>query len=335
MVRNIPIVVLGSRLVLNYRMSHIEHAPKAFQTSEVQNKSLAVKGVPTDITEAEFKEFLDLNKISYAKAERLKSKQDGRVLPIFQFEITDPDEGEALISQNLVCNVTGIVYKVEEFRASVSVMQCYNCQCFGHSAKTCRSKQKCLICGENHSHKGCPSRESRKPTCANCNGPHVASYNGCPEHKKQAFRQHVVNNQKSYASVVSQNTLSQPKPIQTLTFSAEQLTKFVANMIIQIAQPQVCYPNPKQDTLDLKSSVCRKVSHAAKNILKFDVTAKDLFESIGPLSVPAPPPKPFTFTSTKVNSTSKSTSKPLTTLKSTSPPSDSTKAVPKQPKTSK
>ena len=109
-------------MVLNYRMSHIERAPKAFQTSKVQNKSLAVKGVPTDITEAEFKEFLDLNKISYAKAERLKSKQDGRVLPIFQLEITDPDEGEALISQNLVCNVTGILYKVEEFRASVSVM---------------------------------------------------------------------------------------------------------------------------------------------------------------------------------------------------------------------
>ena len=35
--------------------------PKAFQTSKVQNKCLAVKGVPTNITEAEFKEleFLD------------------------------------------------------------------------------------------------------------------------------------------------------------------------------------------------------------------------------------------------------------------------------------
>ena len=48
---------------------------KAFQTNKVQNKRLAVKGVPTDITEAEFKEFLDLNKITYAKAERLKSKK--------------------------------------------------------------------------------------------------------------------------------------------------------------------------------------------------------------------------------------------------------------------
>ena len=185
--------------------------PKAYQTNKVPTKSLVVKGVPTDITVSEFKEFLDLNKISYAKAERLKSKKDGRVLPIFQLEITNPAEAESLLSQNLACNVTGIVYKMEEFRAPISVMQCYNCQCFGPSAKTCRSKQKCLICGENHSHKGCPSRESRKPTSANCNGPHVASYKGCPEYKKQVFRQHVVNNQKSYASVVSQNTLSQQK----------------------------------------------------------------------------------------------------------------------------
>ena len=49
--------------------------PKAYQISQKQNKCLAVKGVPTDITETDFKEFLDLNKICYAKAERLKSKK--------------------------------------------------------------------------------------------------------------------------------------------------------------------------------------------------------------------------------------------------------------------
>ena len=81
--------------------------PKAYQTTQTKKRCLAVKGVPTDITANEFKEFLDLNKITYAKAERLKSKKDGRVLPIFQLEISDPAEAEALLSQNLVCNVTG------------------------------------------------------------------------------------------------------------------------------------------------------------------------------------------------------------------------------------
>ena len=56
---------------------------------------------------------------------------------------------------------------------------------------------------------------------------------------------------KSYAEVVGQNSLPQPKTQQT--FTAELLTKFVANVVIQIAQAQV-YPNPKQDTLDLRSS---------------------------------------------------------------------------------
>ena len=78
---------------------------------------------------------------------------------MFQLEISDPAEAEALLSQNLMCNVTGIVYKVKEFRQPVPVRQCFNCQCFGHSAQNCKSKQKCVVCGENHSHKGCPKKK--------------------------------------------------------------------------------------------------------------------------------------------------------------------------------
>ena len=151
---------------------------KCQSSKSLRNKSPAIKGVPTDITDQEFREFLDLNKINHAKADCLKSKKDSRVLPIFQLEINDPTEAEALISQNLVSNVTGIVNKVEEFRQPVSVTHCFNCQSFGHSEKKCRSKQKCLICGGSHSRKGCPNKEARKSKCANCKGRHVASYKG-------------------------------------------------------------------------------------------------------------------------------------------------------------
>ena len=101
--------------------------PKAFQTVKSQTKSLAIIGLPTDITDKEFQEFLDLNKINYTKAKRIKSKKDGGVLPIFQLEINNPTKTEALISQNLVCSVTGIVYKVEDIRQPVSVTQFFNC----------------------------------------------------------------------------------------------------------------------------------------------------------------------------------------------------------------
>ena len=105
----------------------------------------------------------------------------------------------------------------------------------------------------------------------------------------------VVNNQKSYAAAVSQKPLTQPKTHQTFKFTAEQLTKFVAIVVLQIVQPQVCYPNPKQDMLDLKSSMCRKISNVAKTILSVNITGKELFESIGFVSAPAPPPPKKTF----------------------------------------
>ena len=74
--------------------------PKPSKPATTRQKSLAVEGVPTYITDDdEFKEFIDLNKINYDKAERLKSKKDGRVLQMFRLEVNDPTEAEARISE--------------------------------------------------------------------------------------------------------------------------------------------------------------------------------------------------------------------------------------------
>ena len=107
--------------------------PRAYQ-NQTKSKTLVVKGVPTEFTDEEFKQILDHNKIGHAKAERMQSKRDGRKLQMFQLELSDSAEAEALISSNITCPQTGIIFKVEEFRAPISVQQCYNCQHFGHSA---------------------------------------------------------------------------------------------------------------------------------------------------------------------------------------------------------
>ena len=59
--------------------------------------------------------------------------------------------------------------------------------------------------------------------------------------------------------------------------------KFVANVVIQVAQPQVCYANPTQDAIDKKSSLCRRVSEAAKTHLGVNITGINLFDAIGQL----------------------------------------------------
>ena len=91
------------------------------------------------------KDFLDLNKIIYAKAESLTSKKDGRVLQMFKLEIKDEAEAEALISQNLTYNLQGGGISVPSF--STAVLELPKFRPFGKS----------LICGESHHHRGCPN----------------------------------------------------------------------------------------------------------------------------------------------------------------------------------
>ena len=119
--------------------------------------------MPTEFTNEEFKQVLDHSKIKHAKAERMKSRRDGRMLQMFQNELSDP--AEAIISNKITCPQTGIIFKVEEFHAPISVQQCYNCQNFGHSVKNCKAKIKCVICGEGHSHKGCPRGKKGTKMC--------------------------------------------------------------------------------------------------------------------------------------------------------------------------
>ena len=130
---------------------------------------------------------------------------------MFRLAIDNPTGAEALNSQNLVCQVTGIVYEVEEFRSPVLVKQCYNCQSFRHSAKTCRSKQNV-----SSAERTIPIKDAQIEKQGNQNTPTVRGYmlhliKGVQNTKKQSFKQHVINNQKPCVSIVSQNTLPQPK----------------------------------------------------------------------------------------------------------------------------
>ena len=141
--------------------------------------------MPTEFTDDEFKQVLEHNKSNTPRLNECKVRETAENYQMFQLELSDSVKAEELISSNITCPQTGIIFKVEEFRAPISVQQCYNCQHFGHSAKNCKAKTKCVICGEGHSHKGCPNREKQQPKCANCKGSHVANYKGCSAYKNR------------------------------------------------------------------------------------------------------------------------------------------------------
>ena len=60
--------------------------------------------------------------------------------------------------------------------------QCFNCQKFGHHARTCRSEiQTCRYCaGRHHSHQ-CKDNKQLTLKCANCGQEHATTSHLCPK----------------------------------------------------------------------------------------------------------------------------------------------------------
>ena len=98
----------------------------------------------------------------------MKSKRTGKDLPFIKIKSYAPKQTEALISRGFVCQKTSIIFRVEEFKTTPSILQCYKCQGFGHKAHNCTKNQKGVVCGGSHSHKNCQNIEKRNPKCANC-----------------------------------------------------------------------------------------------------------------------------------------------------------------------
>ena len=267
--------------------------PKSYHSADAsKTKILIFKGVSHNITIKDFQELLDFNKISHAEAERMKSNRTGKDLPFIKIKSDEPKQAEALLSGGLVCQKTGIIFRVEEFKTTPSILQCFKCQSFGHKALNCTKKEKCVVCGEAHSHKNCPIKKNES-----LSAPHVANYRGCPAYKDQAFRQHVVQKKISYASVLKQ--ASPPPASNTFSFTAEQIVSLVTNVVIQIAQPQLSTKNLPEKQVQAKSDVSKQIAETTKKCPGVNIQGKDVFESI--ISRPAPPPPaPFVFSSTLV-----------------------------------
>ena len=190
-------------------------------------------------------------------------------------------------------------------------------------------KRKCVVCGEAHSHKNCPNKVKRKPKCANCRGPHVANYKGCPAYKDQAFKQHVVQKQVSCASVLKQ--ASPPPPSNTFNFTAEQIVSLVTNVVIQVGLSQLCTKNLPEKQVQVKSDLSRQIAETAKKCLGVSIEGKEVFESIISRTAPA----------LKASTVLKVTPTPSSSTKSTKTPSlgphrkSSSKLSPPQPRQNK
>ena len=109
------------------------------------------------------------------KAERIenKSKQPTSIV-----RLTFSSE---LHYNSALANGIRIGYTIKPPIPERTVIQCFKCQQFGHTAQKCTNEMICLKCGGDHESKSCSSTTLY---CANCRGNHAACSRSCPSLKK-------------------------------------------------------------------------------------------------------------------------------------------------------
>ena len=116
--------------------------PKSYHSADASNtKYLVFKGVSNNISVNEFKELLHFNKITDAEAEHMKSKRSGKELPSIKIKSDDPKQVETLISGGLLCQKTGLIFGVEEFKTRPLIVQCFKCQ----GTKLYQKRKMCCV----------------------------------------------------------------------------------------------------------------------------------------------------------------------------------------------
>ncbi|KAG5865873.1 hypothetical protein JTB14_016492 [Gonioctena quinquepunctata] len=87
-------------------------------------------------------------------------------------------------SQAQIRNITQICdieVRFEHQRKKRRIGQCYNCQCFEHSAHNCKAEPVCRHCAGNHESRAHNMDDVGPNKCGNCEGPHNSNYRGCPD----------------------------------------------------------------------------------------------------------------------------------------------------------
>lgn len=132
---------------------------------------------PEHIKELEQNNILYIQGITIRKAAWLKrTKSPGKKTGSLIVWFDRAEQADIAISK-------GIMWKyelkaTEIFRSGFRVMQCFNCQKYGHIAKACSTGSKCGGCAGDHNTRACPGKQEVR--CCNCGRRHEAWNQICP-----------------------------------------------------------------------------------------------------------------------------------------------------------
>ena len=150
---------------------------------------IVVHGVPT-------KDFDPTNEESRATVEKQNAKDGMRIVGIHSLrrkpgKETRPHQSIVIFMDDVKAANQSIAhgiyinyghYMAEKYTPHLKVLQCYNCQKFGHVASKCKATERCGMCGGPHKADQCNKSNMK---CANCDSNHSAWHLECPKRNEE------------------------------------------------------------------------------------------------------------------------------------------------------
>ncbi len=158
-----------------------------YQLKSARGIMIVLKGLESHIPLDEIKEDLEGQGFKIKNIANITNRNKVPQ-PMFRVELEPSNEKYKKIEDHPIYKIRAVLYRrvtVEQPLKRKAVIQCFNCQEYGHTRGYCRLPHICVICGSSHDTKNCPldktSKESAtKRFCINCKGNHTANYRGCP-----------------------------------------------------------------------------------------------------------------------------------------------------------
>ncbi|KAE9538150.1 hypothetical protein AGLY_006122 [Aphis glycines] len=147
-------------------------------------------------------------------------------LPIFFVDLEPSELNKDIFHINHILHTK---VKIEEPYKKRDLVQCQNCQEYGHTKTYCAHTPRCVRCAEHHITSECLKPRNLPAKCALCQGEHPANYKGCQIHKELQRRRNPnsrtiqstsINNQSNPKTTVkTSSTESNPSPSQKRTYA--------------------------------------------------------------------------------------------------------------------
>lgn len=149
-----------------------------FELPEEKVLRVVIRGIPCEVSCDRVLEGLvaqGYHPISATRMQFTRHRQPKKPMPLVLVKLPRNESSIYNLSR-----LVSLVVQVEPLKSKGPVGQCHRCQRFGHAQSRCTAPRKCVKCGSEHEKGSCKLREEDDPICANCGGPHPASYRGCP-----------------------------------------------------------------------------------------------------------------------------------------------------------